>query len=79
VVPITLRNYAALAGALARHTGFGPEMICAHREWNPAERIHPKGIDADEFRRDVAATSRAATCGRTSATPCCSPARTSTS
>lgn len=52
---VALRNYVVLAGALARHTGFGPEMICAHREWNPKDKSDPRGIDADQFRRDVAA------------------------
>ncbi len=47
--------YLAAAAALARHTGFGPAEICAHREWNPVDKIDPTGIDADEFRSRVAA------------------------
>ncbi len=45
--------YLALATALARHTGFGPEMICAHREWTP-EKIDPTGIEMPWFRDQVA-------------------------
>jgi hypothetical protein len=45
--------YLSLAAALARHTGFGPEMVCAHREWTP-EKIDPAGIDMPWFRDRVA-------------------------
>ncbi len=45
--------YLALAAALARHTGFGPEMICAHREWTP-QKIDPTGIEMHWFRDRVA-------------------------
>jgi hypothetical protein len=49
-----LRNYPRLAAALARHTPFGPEMVCCHREWSEY-KIDPTGIDGDEFRAEVAA------------------------
>lgn len=51
---ITLRNYKLLCAALARHTGFGADMVCAHREWSPY-KIDPTGIDMPAFRADVAA------------------------
>ena len=50
----TLESYLALVVALARHTGFGADMVCGHREWNPADKIDPKGIDMDDFRAKVA-------------------------
>lgn len=55
-----LRSYVTLAGALARHTGFSPEMICSHKEWKVLappddKKIDPKGIDLDRFRSNVAA------------------------
>lgn len=60
---VTRRTYVALAGALARHTGFTAEMVAGHREWRANEpehegkkvKIDPTGIDLDQFRRDVAA------------------------
>jgi GH24 family phage-related lysozyme (muramidase) len=51
---VTLRNYVLLCAALARHTGFGPENVCCHREWTSA-KIDPTGIDGDWFRAQVAA------------------------
>jgi len=48
-----LRSYLALCVALARHTGFGADMVIAHREWNPAEKNDPAGIDMDDFRAQV--------------------------
>jgi hypothetical protein len=47
------RNYPVLAAALARHGGFGPEMVCAHREWTP-RKPDPAGIDMAQFRAEVA-------------------------
>lgn len=35
----TIRSYIALSVALARHTGFGPEMICRHAEWSDGGKI----------------------------------------
>jgi hypothetical protein len=60
---VALRTYVALAGALARHTGFTTDMIAGHREWRANEpphpgkknKIDPTGIDLDQFRLDVAA------------------------
>lgn len=48
-----LYTYPRLCAALARVTGFGPELVCAHREWNPAKKIDPTGIDMPAFRRTV--------------------------
>lgn len=48
-----LYTYPRLCAALARATGFGPELVCAHREWNPARKIDPTGIDMPAFRRTV--------------------------
>ena len=50
-----LDAYVRLAAALARHTGFGADMVAAHREWNPRDKIDPTGIDMDDFRARVAA------------------------
>lgn len=52
--PEILRSYVALCAALARHTGFGADMVIAHREWNPVDKIDPTGIDMDDFRAQVA-------------------------
>jgi hypothetical protein len=52
--PQTFRSYVALCAALARHTGFGADMVCAHREWNPVDKIDPTGIDMTDFRAQVA-------------------------
>lgn len=52
--PEILRSYVALCAALARHTGFGADMVCAHREWNPRDKIDPTGIAMDDFRARVA-------------------------
>ena len=49
----TLRAYVALCAALARHTGFGADLVIAHREWT-SEKIDPAGIDMDDFRAQVA-------------------------
>lgn len=49
-----LDAYHRLAAVLAQRTPFGPEMICAHREWAPARKVDPRGIDMDDFRRKVA-------------------------
>ena len=51
-----LHSYVALCAALARHTGFGADGVCAHREWNPVDKIDPAGIDMDDFRARVAET-----------------------
>ena len=48
-----LYAYPRLVAALARHTPFGPEMVCCHREWSEY-KIDPTGIDGDEFRSTVA-------------------------
>jgi hypothetical protein len=37
--PELVRSYVALSVALARHTGFGPEMICRHAEWSDGGKI----------------------------------------
>lgn len=57
-----LRSYVTLAGALARHTPFSADRVCAHREWNanapdPEDRgkIDPTGLDIDRFRNNVVA------------------------
>ncbi len=52
--PGQLDAYPRLCAALARHTGFGPEMVCAHREWNPRDKIDPTGIDMGWLRSEVA-------------------------
>ncbi|MGI8808299.1 MAG: peptidoglycan recognition protein family protein [Acidimicrobiales bacterium] len=52
--PEILRSYVILCAALARHTGFGADMVIAHREWSTAGKIDPAGIDMKEFRADVA-------------------------
>ena len=49
---VSLRSYLLLCVALARHTGFGADMICGHREWT-SEKIDPTGIDMDWFRGEV--------------------------
>jgi len=51
--PEILRSFVALSAALARHTGFGADLVIAHREWNPVDKIDPTGIDMDDFRRQV--------------------------
>ncbi|MCA1569289.1 MAG: N-acetylmuramoyl-L-alanine amidase [Chloroflexi bacterium] len=54
VHPTARRNYALLGAALARHTGFGADMVHLHREWTSA-KIDPTGFDGNESRRQVAA------------------------
>lgn len=48
--------YVSLATALARHTGFGAEMVCRHAEWSDAGKIdtatHPLD-DGDWIRAQV--------------------------
>lgn len=44
--------YVRLAAALARHTGFGAEMVCGHKEWTPY-KIDPAGINMPNFRAQV--------------------------
>lgn len=51
--PEILRSYVALCAALARHTGFGADLVIAHREWSTEGKPDPTGIDMDDFRRKV--------------------------
>lgn len=50
--------YIALGVALARHTGYGAEMICRHAEWSDAGKIDTATApldDGDWIRAQVAA------------------------
>jgi hypothetical protein len=40
--------------ALGELSGFGPEMVCGHKEWTPT-KIDPAGLDMNQFRSAVAA------------------------
>lgn len=52
--PEILGSYVALCAALARHTGFGADMVIAHREWSTKGKVDPTGIDMKDFRAQVA-------------------------
>lgn len=49
---VQLNAYHRLAGVLAARSGFGADMVCAHREWTP-RKIDPAGIDMAAFRARV--------------------------
>jgi hypothetical protein len=51
--PAQRAAFVVAAAALARRGGFGSSMICGHREWAPARKIDPTGINLDTFRTDV--------------------------
>ena len=53
--PFQVKWYPRLCAALCAVGGFGAEMVCMHREWNPIDKPDPCGIDATEFRAQVQA------------------------
>lgn len=52
--PEQRRNYPILSGLIARHTGFGVEMICGHKEWAPSRKRDPAFYNMNDFRQSVA-------------------------
>lgn len=52
--PEQLDAFVRCCAALAEFSGFGPEMVCGHKEWTP-QKIDPAGIDMNDFRARVAA------------------------
>jgi peptidoglycan hydrolase-like protein with peptidoglycan-binding domain len=47
--------YVRGAAAICDELGLPSDMVCAHREWAPARKVDPRGIDMALFRARVAA------------------------
>ncbi len=54
ISPLQTKARLSLHTALARHTGYGAEMISCHREWSDGGKIDPTGVDGDWLRAQVA-------------------------
>lgn len=53
-----LDAYYRLSAVLAKGAGFGPEMICGHKEWAPSRKPDPHSLNMNGFRSQVAAVMR---------------------
>jgi N-acetyl-anhydromuramyl-L-alanine amidase AmpD len=51
---VQLDAYLRTAAVVCRHGGFGPAMVCGHKEWAPDRKIDPNGIDMHRFRVQIA-------------------------
>lgn len=49
-----LDAYRAAAAAICRYLGWSATQVAAHREWNPAGKTDPVGVDMPTFRAHVA-------------------------
>lgn len=52
--PVQVEAYERICAAMARLSGFGPEMCCAHFEWAPLRKVDPARFDMRAFRARVA-------------------------
>ncbi len=56
--PAQLDAYYRGCAVIAKRLGFGPDMVCAHKEWAPTRKVDPIALDMGAFRNRVAEAMR---------------------
>lgn len=51
---VQLAAFTRCAAAICELLGITEDMVCGHKEWAPARKVDPVGLDMAEFRYDVA-------------------------